>query len=137
MLTEIVSFEIARLLNNAVNSDWCYAAQDNVQTTSDFGKHSKGELIDKYRTNIMGDVFDAPTYAELLDFLTRRYGIFVEFIPWHTFALKERVAYTYKVYRLDKKEGTFEKILESDEWIASQRLCTEEIVKYIVENVKD
>lgn len=137
MLSDFINFETAEILNNAVFGDdeEVYAAED-VETTNDnflgVERHKKGERFSSTCENVHGKVYFAPTFAEVLDYLANMHKVYVEFTPWFTFALKDKIAYTYKVFKINEETAKLEKIFESDEWIASMGLCIQEIVKRIV-----
>lgn len=131
--TNCVNFNTAKLLNNAVVSeeDYVYAAED-LQTSNDnvigYHSYSEGELFCQAGEYVHGKVYYAPTYAELLDHMAEKFGVYVEFTPWHTYALKNNVAYTYKVFVRNDETAKMDLVLESDEWLASLGLCIQEII---------
>ena len=138
MLNDIIGFKTAEILNNRLSGDdeMVYAAED-VESTNDnllgVEKHKKGELFCTTCENVHGKVYYAPTYAEVLDYLSDAYKVYVEFTPWFTFALKDKIAYTYKVFKIVEDEPKLTLIFKSDEWLASMGLCLQEIVEKVIE----
>ena len=109
-LTELIDYDLAKLLNNKIWSDkkHAYAAEDLEVTWGDFlttKKYKEGELITvEYGDDVRGKVYYALTYAELIKFLDKCYGIVIDFQPAFTFSTKDHIAYFYKVYRKNDKE---------------------------------
>ena len=102
MLSNCVDFELAKLLNNTLYGEEKYAAYDLKVTWDNFltvGNYKKGELIVD-GDNIHGDYYMAPIYADVIDWLLSKH-IVIEFIPAFTYALADRVAYYYKVYKIN------------------------------------
>ena len=140
--TEFVSFEIAERLNNRVyaGDGFAYAAED-VECTNDHYtgsiKHKKGEFFDAEGDYVHGKYYKAPTYGEVLDYLTTRFKVHVEFTPWFTFALIGHTAYTYRVFKVNDETATMDLLFESVDELASFGLCVKEIVdKFILSNEK-
>lgn len=128
-----VNFKTAEILNNDIygEGNYVYAAED-LKTTNDqsIGSevHKAGDLFCQDCLYVHGSTYYAPTIAEVLDRLILMYGLYVEFTPWHTFALRNHVAYTYKVFVCNDETAKIDLIFESDDWLASLGLCIQEIV---------
>lgn len=131
--TDCVNFKTAEILNNTMpgEGDYVYAAED-LETTNDqsIGSevHKAGDLFCQVCLYVHGSTYYAPTIAEVLDHIANWFGVYVEFTPWHTYALKNHVAYTYKVFVRNDETAKMDLALESDEWLASLGLCIQEIV---------
>lgn len=131
--TDCVNFKTAEILNNTIpgEGDYVYAAED-LETTNDqsIGSevHKAGDLFCQVCLYVHGSTYYAPTIAEVLDHIANWFGVYVEFTPWHTYALKNHVAYTYKVFVRNDETAKMDLALESDEWLASLGLCIQEIV---------
>ena len=91
-LTELIEYDLAKLLNNKIWSDkkYAYAAEDLEVTWGDFlttKKYKEGELITvEYGDDVHGKVYYTLTYAELIKFLDKCYGIVIDFQPAYTFS---------------------------------------------------
>ena len=96
-LTELIEYDLAKLLNNKIWSDkkYAYAAEDLEVTWGDFlttKKYKEGELITvEYGDDVHGKVYYALTYAELIKFLDKCYGIVIDFQPTFTFSTNSTV----------------------------------------------
>lgn len=139
--TEFVSFEIAERLNNAIYPDegFAYAAEDLECTNDHFTgsvKHKKGEFFDAEGDYVHGKHYWAPTYGEVLDYLSRKFGVHVEFTPWFTYALEGHTAYTYRVFKVNDETAKMDLLFESGEGIGSFGLCVKEIVDKLINTVK-
>ena len=77
-------------------------------------------------------VYYALTYAELIKFLDKCYGIVIDFQPAFTFSTKDHIAYFYKVYRKNDKEGRLDLLLEEKEWMSSFKFAMKEIVSELL-----
>ena len=134
MLGSIVEYELAKLLNNTLYGDDKYAAE-NVEVTWDnyLGTqvYEEGELIEK-GDNIHGKYYMAPLYADVIDWLFNQH-IVVEFIPAFTYALASRVAYYYKVYRINDETAKLDLLFEEDMEMSSLKLAVKDIVKKLLE----
>lgn len=135
MLNDIITFELTKILNNRVFTDIYngkYAAEDVVCTYDNYlgETHYKvGELIED-GDNIHGKFYYAPTYAEVIDWLIDK-DIIIKFEPAFTYALKDRVAYYYTVYKL-YKDGSLTKIFGDDEYMSSFPLAIKTIVEKLL-----
>lgn len=134
-LCEIVDFYLAEILNNRVCSDIYdgkYAAKD-VEVTFDnylgVRKYKSGEFIDD-GDNVYGKFYQAPTYAEVLDWLYDK-GIIIEFEPCFVFALKEHIAYYFNVYMKDDNGLTL--IFSQKNEMSSFELAMKDIVKKLID----
>lgn len=131
--TDCVNFKTAEILQNTIQGEgnYVYAAED-LETTNDQSigseAHKAGDLFCQDCLYVHGPTYDAPTIAEVLDKIASRFGIYVEFTPWHTFALRNHVAYTYKVFVRNDEAAKIDLVFESDDWLASLGLCVQEIV---------
>ena len=137
-LTELIEYDLAKLLNNKIWSDkkYAYAAEDVEVSWGDFlttKKYKEGELITvEYGDDVHGKVYYALTYAELIKFLDKCYGIVIDFQPAFTFSTKDHIAYFYKVYRKNDKEGRLDLLLEEKEWMSSFKFAMKEIVSELL-----
>ena len=132
MYNDIVDFETAELLRNRVCGERKYAAEEMETTMDNFlgaRKWHMGELIDANEENFHGNTYDAPTYADVLDWLYEEYGLIVEFRPAFTFALKERVAYYYTVWEKVEVEGRIRVLFSEDMEMCSFGLVFKEILR--------
>lgn len=137
-LCNTINFELAKILNNRVFSDFTddkYAATDVEVTWDNYlgvGKYIEGDLIDD-GDNIHGKYYYAPTYAEVIDWLFNR-KIVIEFKPCFTFALKDNIAYYYDVFRVSKENGGMESLFKSDYEMSSFELAMHDIVEKLIED---
>ena len=140
-LTELIEYDLAKLLNNKIWSDkkYAYAAEDLEVTWGDYRdylttkKYKEGELITvEYGDDVRGKVYYALTYAELIKLLDKCYGIVIDFQPAFTFSTKDHIAYFYKVYRKNDKEGRLDLLLEEKEWMSSFKFAMKEIVSELL-----
>ena len=137
-LTELIEYDLAKLLNNKIWSDkkYAYAAEDVEVTWGDFlttKKYKEGELITvEYGDDVRGKVYYALTYAELIKLLDKCYGIVIDFQPAFTFSTKDHIAYFYKVYRKNDKEGRLDLLFEEKEWMSSFDFAMEAIVSELL-----
>ena len=137
-LTELVDYDLAKLLNNKIWNDkkYAYAAEDLEVTWGDFlttKKYKEGELITvEYGDDVHGKVYYALTYAELIKLLDKCYGIVIDFQPAFTFSTKDHIAYFYKVYRKNDKERRLDLLFEEKEWMSSLKFAMEAIVSELL-----
>ena len=137
-LTELIEYDLAKLLDNKIWSDkkYAYAAEDLEVTWGDFlttKKYKEGELITvEYGDDVRGKVYYALTYAELIKFLDKCYGIVIDFQPAFTFSTKDHIAYFYKVYRKNDKERRLDLLFEEKEWMSSLEFAMEAIVSELL-----
>lgn len=137
-LTELIEYDLAKLLNNKIWSDkkYAYAAEDLEVTWGDFlttKKYKEGELITvEYGDDVHGKVYYALTYAELIKLLDKCYGIVIDFQPAFTFSTKDHIAYFYKVYRKNDKERRLDLLFEEKEWMSSFEFSMEAIVSELL-----
>lgn len=137
-LTELVDYDLAKLLNNKIwsNKKYAYAAEDLEVSWGDFltiRKHKEGELITvEYGDDVHGKVYYALTYAELIKFLDKCYGIVIDFQPAFTFSTKGHIAYFYKVYRKNDKERRLDLLFEEKKWLSSFEFSMEAIVSELL-----
>ena len=52
-----------------------------------------------------GDRYQIPTYGEVFDWFSRVKGIVITLEPFHTFALKGQIGYTWKINYVDPEFG--------------------------------
>ena len=137
-LTELVDYDLAKLLNNKIWNDkkYAYAAEDLEVTWGDFlttKKYKEGELITvEHGDDVRGKVYYALTYAELIKLLDKCYGIVIDFQPAFTFSTKDHIAYFYKVYRKNDKERRLDLLFEEKEWMSSFEFSMEAIVSELL-----
>ena len=137
-LTELVDYDLAKLLNNKIWNDkkYAYAAEDLEVTWGDFlttKKYKEGELITvEHGDDVRGKVYYALTYAELIKLLDKCYGIVIDFQPAFTFSTKDHIAYFYKVYRKNDKERRLDLLFEEKEWMSSFEFAMEAIVSELL-----
>ena len=137
-LTELIEYDLAKLLNNKIWSDkkYAYAAEDVEVSWGDFlttKKYKEGELITiEYGDDVHGKVYYTLTYAELIKFLDKCYGIVIDFQPAFTFSTKGHIAYFYKVYRKNDKERRLDLLFEEKEWLSSFEFAMEAIVSELL-----
>ena len=137
-LTELIEYDLAKLLNNKIWSDkkYAYAAEDVEVTWGDFlttKKYKEGELITvEYGDDVRGKVYYALTYAELIKLLDKCYGIVIDFQPAFTFSTKDHIAYFYEVYRKNDKESRLDLLFEEKEWLSSFEFAMEAIVSELL-----
>ena len=122
-----INFKTAEILNNDIcgKGDCVYAAED-LETTEEV--HKAGDLFCQDGRYVHGSTYYAPTIAEVLDRLVLMYGVYVEFTPWYTLAIRNNVAYTYKVFVRNDETAKIDLVFESGNWLASLGLCIQEIV---------
>lgn len=133
-LTEMVDFDLAKLLNNYVWGEDKYAAEDVEITWDNYlgvGKVKEGDLIPE-ADNIRGKTYNAPIYAEVFATLARDFGIYIELQPVFTFATNDHVAYYYKVYRKNDNEGRLDLLIEEKEWMSSFKLAMKTIISELL-----
>ena len=137
-LTELIEYDLAKLLNNKIWSDkkHAYAAEDLEVTWDNYltvGKYKEGELITvEYGDDVRGKVYYALTYAELIKFLDEYYGIVIYFQPAFAFSIKGHIAYFYEVYRKNDKERRLDLLFEEKEWMSSLEFAMEAIVSELL-----
>ena len=137
-LTELIEYDLAKLLDNKIWSDkkYAYAAEDLEVTWGDFlttKKYKEGELITvEYGDDVRGKVYYALTYAELIKFLDKCYGIVIDFQPAFTFSTKDHIAYFYEVYRKNDKERRLDLLFEEKRWMSSLEFAMEAIVSELL-----
>ena len=139
MFEEIVSYNIAKLLNNTLyseHSDKKYAAED-VEVTYDnyLGKetYGEGELIENGDC-VHGKYYMACTYGELYDYLHKEYGIIISFTPAFTYATNNNLAFYFTAYKTNKESHSFDIFFEDKSYMYSFHLMFETILKKILEN---
>ena len=135
MINDKITFELAKILNNRIFADVYndkYAAEDVVCTYDNYlgEEHYKaGELIES-GDYVHGKFYYAPTYGEVIDWLIDK-DIIIKFEPAFTYALKDRVAYYYTVYKL-YKDGSLTKIFGDNEYMSSFPLAIKAIVEKLL-----
>lgn len=67
-----------------------------------------------------GDRYRIPTYGEVFDWFASEKHIVITLEPFHTFALKERIGYTWKIVYPDYELGGLVLRSEDDEWDSSK-----------------
>lgn len=137
MYTDIVDFELAKILDNRIFPDNLnkYAAEDLECTMDNYlgsRKYKEGELIDYSEDYIHGKYYYAPTYAEIIDWLFREYDIVIELIPNSVFAFKKIVAYCYNVYQINTKTNKLDKLFSRSIEKVSFELAIKEITEAII-----
>ena len=138
-LCERIDFDLAKLLNNRIYSDFYddkYAAEELEVTWDNYlgsKKYQEGEFIDDYPDNIHGKYYQAPTYAEVIDWLFNK-GIVIEFMPAYTFSLLDRIAYFYIVYKKDDENSKMSIIFQDIEWMSSFELAMKNIVEKLIKD---
>lgn len=134
--SNIVSYEIAKALDNCFYADDKYAGEGNVIVTWDNylteAEFKEGELIND-GDNFHGKYYYAPYYSEVIDYLRDKYDIVIELIPVFTYALITNVGYYYKVFKIDKDEGKLTLLFEDNEWFSSFELAMNTIIKDLIE----
>lgn len=134
-LCDIVDFYLAEILNNRVHSDIYdgkYAAEDVEVTWDNYlgvRKYKSGEFIDD-GDDVHGKFYQAPTYAEVLDWLYDK-GIIIEFEPCFVFALREHIAYYFNVYMKDENGLTL--LFSQKNEMSSFELSIKDIIKKLIE----
>ena len=135
-LTELIEYDLAKLLDNKIWSNEKYAAEDLEVTWDNYltvGKYKEGELMTVgYGDDIHGKVYYAPTYAELIKFLDEYYDIIIYFQPAFAFSIKSHIAYFYEVYRKNDKERRLDLLFEEKEWMSSFKFAMEAIVSELL-----
>ena len=116
-LTELVDYDLAKLLDNKIWNVDRYAAEDEKNLVTD------GENI----------LYFAPTYAQVISYLDEYYGIVIDFQPVFTFSTYDHIAYFYKVYRKNDNEGRLDLLIEEKEWMSSFKLAVKTIVNELIE----
>lgn len=136
-LCDRIDFDLAKLLNNRVYADFYddkYAAED-VECTFDnylgVVKYKEGDFIEE-GDYVHGKYYYAPTYAEVIDWLFNR-GIIIEFMPAYTFALKDRIGYAFKVYKIGVDDKLLSVIFEQIDIMSSFQLAMKDIVKKLID----
>ena len=107
MFNNVVSFNIAKLLNNRVYGDNKYATENLKVTWDNYlgtQEYKEGELIDD-GDNIHGKYVMAPSIADVIDWLFEEKQIVFRFEPVYTFSTKEHIAYYFKAYINRDKES--------------------------------
>jgi len=139
-LCERIDFYLAKILNNRVYADIYddkYAAEDVTVTFDNYlgtKEYKEGEYIDD-GDDIHGKYYYAPTYAEVIDWLFNK-GIVIEFKPGFTFALENRVAYYYVVYKVNNENENypgFTKLFSDELMMSSFKFAMDEIIRILVE----
>lgn len=134
MYTDCVNFNVAELLNNKLFGEYSYAAEDCEVTWDNYlgvKNYHKGEFIED-GDYIHGKSYSAPTYAEVFDWLFE-HGFVVELMPAYTFALNDRVAYYWVIYRKNDEQGKLELLLSQLNEMSSFELAIEDIIKKVLE----
>ena len=139
MLCDCVTYEIAKLLENRIYSDNKYAAEDVTVTWDNMlgvGEFKEGELIDD-GDNIHGKTFEAPTYAEVLDYLKETYGVLIKFYPVYTFSTKDHIAYYITAYKLNKHDCKLEEYYKDDLYMYTLECGIETVLKEVLEDGRE
>ena len=63
-----------------------------------------------------GDRYKIPTYGEVFDWFSSERGIVISLEPFHTFALKGQIGYTWKINYVDPEFGLLVLRTEEDEY---------------------
>lgn len=130
LLTEMVDFDLAELLDNYVWGEDKYAAEDLEVTWDNYlglGKVKKGDLVPEY-SNIHGKTYYAPIYAEVFATLARNLNIYIDLEPVFTFSTNDHIAYFYKVYRKNDDDGRLDLLIEENVWMCSFKLAVKTII---------
>ena len=139
-LCERIDFNLAKLLNNRIYADIYddkYAAGDVTVTWDNYlgtKEYKEGEHIDD-GDDIHGKYYYAPTYAEVIDWLFNK-GIVIEFKPGFTFALNDKVAYYYVVYKINNEGENYPgltKLFSDELMMSSFEFAMNEIIRILVE----
>ena len=134
--SNIVSYEIAKALNNTLYADDKYAGEGNVTVTWDnylgTKEYKEGELIDD-GDNFHGKYYYAPHYSEVIDYLRDKYDIVVELIPVFTYALQGNISYYYKVYKINRQEAKLTLLFSDELFHSSFNLAMKLIIKNLIE----
>lgn len=140
---KIVSYSIAKMLNNNVINgisfdDYKYAGEGNVTVIWDNYLGTKeieeGKLIDDCDCIIHGKYYYAPTYAEVIDWLSSSKHIIIELNPVFTYSTQNHVAYFYKVYEINDEDSKLTLLFEENTWFSTFEFAMNEILKKLIEN---
>lgn len=136
-LSDKVEFELAKILDDRVEPKLTgtrYAVTECAATCGDGTElYRPKDIIPEYIECIYGDSILCPTYAEVIDWLLEN-GFVIEFIPSHTFALKEHVAYYFKVWEIDDETAKSNLIYSDEKEMGSLQSNVKDIVKFLIEN---
>lgn len=129
--SNIVSYEIAKALNNTLYADDKYAGEGNVTVTWDnylgTKEFKEGELIDD-GDNFHGKYYYAPTYAEVIDWFSSSKHIIIELNPVFTYSTRNHVAYFYKVYKINEEESRLTLLFEESSWFCTFEFALNEMI---------
>lgn len=137
MVNNRIDFDFAKLLDNRVFADVYndrYAAEEVTCTYDNYlgtEKYKAGELIDD-GDYIHGKFYYAPTYGEVIDWLFDSRGIIIKFDPAFTMATKEKIAFYYTVYKLDKHECKLKELFGDKLYMSSFGLAMKDIVEKLI-----
>lgn len=82
-----------------------------------------------------GDRYKIPTYGEVFDWFSSERGIVISLEPFHTFSLKGRIGYTWKINYVDSEIGLVARTEEDeyqsgDGYGGSFRLTADDAIKF-------
>lgn len=83
-----------------------------------------------------GDRYKIPTYGEVFDWFSSERGIVITLEPFHTFSLRGRIGYTWKINYVDHELGLLVSRTEEDEYQSgdgyggSFRLTADDAIKF-------
>lgn len=137
-LSDLVSFEIAKILDNKLYPEHCdyfYYAGENLQVTFDNSltvkEFKEGELIDD-GDNVHGKKYIIPQYCDIIDWLKNEFDIIIELQPVFTFALKDNIAYYYAVYKINREKAKLKPLFDEKKWKGSLSSTIKEILERLI-----
>ena len=82
-----------------------------------------------------GDRYKIPTYGEVFDWFSSERGIVITLEPFHTFSLRGRIGYTWKINYVDPEIGLVlnteeDEYQSGDGYGGSFRLTADDAIKY-------
>lgn len=82
-----------------------------------------------------GDRYKIPTYGEVFDWFSSERGIVISLEPFHTFSLKVRIGYTWKINYVDSEIGLVARTEEDeyqsgDGYGGSFKLTADDAIKF-------
>ena len=134
MYTDVVNYNIAKLLDNKLYGDDKYAAED-LEVTWDscltVAEYKEGELIEE-GDNVHGKYYLAPIYADVIDWLFDEKNVVIKFDPVFTFSTKNHMAYYVEAYKKNEDESKLDLIFEDKLMMYSFELAIETILKKVL-----
>ena len=134
MYTDVVNYNIAKLLGNKLYGDDKYAAEDLEVTWDNYltvAKYKEGELIED-GDNVHGKYYLAPIYADVIDWLFNEKNVVIKFDPVFTFSTKNHMAYYIEAYKKNEDESKLDLIFEDKLMMYSFELAIETILKKVL-----